>query len=537
MSVPPAGRPGPDYDVVVVGAGSIGQLTALMLANKGHRVAVLDKQPAPYPLPRAVGISGEGMRLLQIAGLSNVMDEVIERIPPEAGHGVWLAADGTEIFRHPIPNSDEGAGWPGFAGFSQPDLERILEDRLAGHPGVDLRRGQLVTSVSQDADRALVTARASNTQLPSAASAGTETLTARLVLGCDGANSVVREFMDTSVEDLGFSFDWLVVDVQSNDGRVWDPPFAQIVDPARPATAVCGGAPGRRRFEFMRLPGEPIEELNRADTAWKLLARWNLDADNSTLLRHAVYAFCGQWATSWHHGRLILAGDAAHLMPPFLAQGFNSGVRDVAALAWRADLVLSNRAPLDIFASYTSERLPHVRQIIEEAVQIGRMLCITDPGEAAERDQLMLAARDHPEIVPPPPTWRLGPGLGAHDDPGAGVLGIQAIVEHDGRTGLFDDVFGGGRFVMLSRAGDPRGVLGEFAAHAWGLLGGVTATFGSGGDTTDVGQAYARWFTELDADLIVLRPDFNVLATARQIQDADRLITNLAEALQLSDPP
>jgi 2-polyprenyl-6-methoxyphenol hydroxylase-like FAD-dependent oxidoreductase len=152
----------------------------------------------------------------------------------------------------------------------------------------------------------------------------------------------------------------------------------------------------------MRLPGEPIEELNRADTAWKLLARWNLDADNSTLLRHAVYAFCGQWATSWHHGRLILAGDAAHLMPPFLAQGFNSGVRDVAALAWRADLVLSNRAPLDIFASYTSERLPHVRQIIEEAVQIGRMLCITDPGEAAERDQLMLAARDHPEIVPPP---------------------------------------------------------------------------------------------------------------------------------------
>jgi hypothetical protein len=90
---------------------------------------------------------------------------------------------------------------------------------------------------------------------------------------------------------------------------------------------------------------------------------------------------------------------------------------------------------------------------------------------------------------------------------------------------------------MLSRAGDPRGVLGEFAAHAWGLLGGVTATFGSGGDTTDVGQAYARWFTELGADLIVLRPDFNVLATARQIQDADRLITNLAEALQLSDPP
>ena len=139
---------------------------------------------------------------------------------------------------------------------------------------------------------------------------------ARYVVGCDGANSFVRDHMGTGLTDLGFFYDWLILDVIPHDQqREWKPFNLQICDPRRPTTVVSGG-PGKRRWEFMRLPNETIEELNNEQTAWRLLQPWNLAPDNAVLERHTVYTFQARWADRWRDGRILIAGDAAHLMPP-----------------------------------------------------------------------------------------------------------------------------------------------------------------------------------------------------------------------------
>src|SRR5262249_33963339 len=153
----------------------------------------------------------------------------------------------------------------------------------------------------------------------------------------------------------------------------------------RPTTLVSGG-PGRRRWEFMRLPGEDVDELNRVDTAWRLLAPWGVHPDNAELERHTVYRFQARWVDTWRKGRVLLAGDAAHQMPPFAGQGMCSGIRDASNLAWKLDLVLAERAPAALLDTYPSERIPHVAAVIDFSMALGKVICIADAAEAAARD-------------------------------------------------------------------------------------------------------------------------------------------------------
>jgi hypothetical protein len=185
---------------------------------------------------------------------------------------------------------------------------------------------------------------------------------ARYVVGCDGANSFVRGTLGATVTDLGFFFDWLIVDVLPHVPKVWCPLNVQVCDPLRPTTLVSGG-PGRRRWEFMRLPGEDLDELHRAETAWRLLGPWEVTPENARLERHTVYRFQARWVDTWRRGRLLLAGDAAHQMPPFAGQGMCSGLRDAANLAWKLDLVLAGTARDCCSTPMRANASPHVRSI------------------------------------------------------------------------------------------------------------------------------------------------------------------------------
>src|SRR5438552_8106143 len=459
------------YDVGIVGYGPVGQPLAILLGQRGWRVGVFEKQPAAYPLPRAVHFDHEVARILQAAGLGRELP----RLSEPADVYEWRNAAGETLLR--IGSRHAGlSGWPDANMFSQPDLERALDARARALPGVEVRRACEVVDIRPaGGDVELMVADPDGE--PSQ-------VRARWVVGCDGANSLVRRHLGATVTDLGFFFDWLIVDVVPREPRVWDPINGQLCDPARPTTVVSGG-PGRRRWEFMRLPGEEIAELDTEASAWRLLEPWALHPANATLERHAVYPFQARCVDGWWTGRMLLAGDAAHQMPPFAGQGMCSGIRDAANLAWKLDLVLAGKAPHRLLDTYATERVPHVSMVIDFSMQLGKVICIADPSEAAARDAMMTAAVDSGQIVAAPPLG-IGPGMLLDGDPRAGQLFVQGRVARGDATGRFDDVVGGG-FTLISPSGDPGSYLDADAAAFFASLAGVTAHVGGGASRRDVG--------------------------------------------------
>ena len=325
--------------MAVVGYGPVGQMLAILLGQRGWRVGVLERWPDAYPLPRAVHFDHEVARVFQAAGVS---DELAEKIEPAPIYE-WRNAAGDILLRFGRDTHTSHSGGPESSMFSQPDLEQILDRRVRALPGVTVHRGLEV-------DRLEATAEGVALEAVDADGARTR-VHARYALGCDGANSFVRGQIGVPVCDLGFAFDWLIVDVIPHEQRRWEPLNWQLCDPVRPTTLVSGG-PGRRRWEFMRLPHETIDDLNSEKTTWRLLERWGRTPENTTIERHAVYTFRARWTDLWRNGRVLLAGDAAHLMPPFAGQGMCSGIRDAANLAWKLDSVLAGRASDALLDSY-----------------------------------------------------------------------------------------------------------------------------------------------------------------------------------------
>ena len=524
-------------DVAVVGAGPVGLMIAMLLANQGHQVALIERWSAPYPLPRATGLTHEILRCLQVA---HVVDDVRPDIlftEDGSRHFEMRTGEG-EVLTVRVDRATSVSGWPERASFSQPQFEHTLDARVRAHPGIRVLRGWEVVSVSDRAgvgsDRVTVQAvewAGDGDGGTGGAAVAALQVEARFVVGSDGANSAVRSGELAVMEDLGFAHEWLVVDVVLPEGRVVTPHLAQIFGPPRPTTLVSGGPGGRRRWEFMRLEDEPVEELNRTETAWRLLERYDVRPDNAVLERHAVYTFQGRWSTQWRSGRRVLAGDAAHVMPVFLGEGFNSGLRDAAALAWRLDLVLRGIAPDTLLDSYVSERRGHVRQVIEQAVEAGRMICILDPELAAARDARL---RSRPDGLMPEDKrrdWRLGPGDWLADDPCAGYLGVQGRVRVDGRVGLFDDVVDHRGFVLLAVDDDPGRFLSPSVREAWERLGGLNVQVAAGTPVEDIDGTYEQWFVSRGIGVAVFRPDFYVFGSGASASDADALVSGLVRSL------
>ena len=495
------------YDVAIVGYGPVGQTLATLLGRAGHRVAVIEKWPTFYPMPRAVHFDHEVARILQNIGLRPDQSTAIE--PYDAMYA-WRNAKREDLML--LDWTGVGpTGWHTANFFAQPLFEPQLDQLARNQPTVSIQRGWEVVAVEEGGDTS-----DSTVTLVLEGSDGLRRngdrreLGASYVVGADGANSFIRGAMGSPMHDLGFFFDWLIVDLILTEPRVFDPPAWQLCDPARPTTIVPGG-PGRRRWEFLRLPHEDINDLNRMERAWELLEPWDVHPGNATVERHTVYTFQAKWAETWRRGRLMIAGDAAHLMPPFAGQGMCAGLRDAMNLAWKLSLVLQGKADDAVLDSYGPERAPHVREFIDFSISLGQVICITDPKAAAARDTQMIAARLDPTVAPPAPapSPRLGPGLLRVDDPAGGLMSIQAPVTAATGTGLFDDVVGAG--VLLLRSDSLN--LDDSRANALRDVGLSVVALGTeygAGTIVDHTGAYAAWLRGLGADAVLIRPDFAI---------------------------
>ncbi|XVQ06655.1 bifunctional 3-(3-hydroxy-phenyl)propionate/3-hydroxycinnamic acid hydroxylase [Spirillospora sp. CA-255316] len=511
---PGAGAPG--TDVLVVGYGPVGQVTATLLAAKGHRVTVVERWPRPYPMPRAVSFDGESARILAAAGIGDSLPVVGE---PSRDY-VWVNGEGRTLFE--VDVADPGwSGWPDSVSMYQPGIEAALAERGARQATLRVLRGHRAVGLRDTGDRVEV------------AVDGPEggVLSARYVVGCDGANSFVREAAGVTATDLRFFNDWLTCDVTPHEPRAFAPNNLQVCDPARPRTAVSAG-PGHRRWEFMRLPGESPEEFGTAENAWRLLALFGIDKGNATLERHAVYTFQARYTDQWRIGRVLLAGDAAHLMPPFAGQGMCSGFRDAANLAWKLDLVLTGRAAEALLDTYTAERRAHVRHAITMSTSLGRVICQTDPAAARDRDDVMIGVRERGlAAAQPSAVHPLTEGLLDRDADGgprapAGELAPQGRVRLEGREGLFDDVVGPG-FVLLTT--EPPGELLD-PVHTAALERLGTRIVRLDG-ACDLDGVYLPYLARTGAVAALVRPDFYLFGAAGDRSGTLALVRALLDGL------
>ncbi len=350
------------YDVAIVGAGPVGAVAANLCGVYGLSAVAFDREADVYDLPRAAAMYDDVQRILHNAGvLDAILPATCEMVGAE-----FLDASGKRIIGFEVPPGMRTAnGYHPLRNINQPPLERAIRSCLAKYERVELRVAHEVLGFEQTDDRVEVVVR-------DAASGETRRVQARWLIGCDGANSLVRKSSGIGWHSLGYDCDWLVIDLELTRDVELPRLCQQLCDPERPTTIIP--LPGKlRRWEFQLKPGETRAEMEDRDRVWSLLAPW-LSREDGKIVRAVVYRFHATIADGFRRGRVFLAGDAAHQTPPFLGQGLCTGVRDVENLIWKLAMVQRGQAGDGLLETYTAERRPLAVAMVEHSTNTGKLI-------------------------------------------------------------------------------------------------------------------------------------------------------------------
>jgi 3-(3-hydroxy-phenyl)propionate hydroxylase len=359
----------PIVDVLIVGGGPTGLALANLLGMQGVSVLLVEQDPSVAELPRAVSVDDEAMRFMQRLGL---------RAEAEA---VTLPGTGTKYYgaRGQVLSYARGPerrrfGFPVKNPMDHPTFQQMLLDGARRFSNVEIRHETQFTSLTQGLEK--VTAEICG-------ALGVETVTCRYLIGCDGGRSEVRIAIGQEpMTGSAFAERWLVVDTihDQHDERY----AMHFGDPNRPRVVIVGRE-GRCRYEFLVHDNEEPTEDQLEAFACELLAPYR-SVDSNDIVRATIYHFYALVANEWSDGCVYLAGDAAHMMPPFAGQGLNSGLRDASNLGWKLGTVLKKEAGPELLASYQAERRPHVQATVQLSVRLGSVMMTLSPFRAFLRD-------------------------------------------------------------------------------------------------------------------------------------------------------
>jgi len=344
------------YVVVIAGAGPTGLTLANLLGKAGIRTLLAETNASTVGEPRAVSIDDESLRVVQAMGL---IDAVSKDIVRGYGSEYRSPAGSTFLKVHPLA---EPYGHPRRNAFRQPLLEAQLREGLSRYPTVDTRFLCPMIGFEQHAEG--VTVQLQPVDGPAV------TVQADYLIGCDGARSSVRQQLGIALAGSSLHERWLIIDLANSPAP--SPETIVFCDATRPCIALPG--PHRtRRYEFKLLPGESEAQMLSDESVSRLLGSHGA-APGSAIVRKTVYHFHARIAERWGQERVWLAGDAAHLMPPFAGQGMNSGIRDASNLAWKLAEIVRGRIGPGLLVTYEHERRRHVQRMIQLALRMGAVM-------------------------------------------------------------------------------------------------------------------------------------------------------------------
>lgn len=493
------------YDVAVIGYGPTGVTAANLLGAMGLRVVVVERDAEVFSRARAISTDEEVLRIWQRIGLAERLkrDMLAER-PLD-----FVDAHGRPFIRaRPIPR---GHGHPPQMFIYQPALEQVLRDGVDRYPNVEVLLRHECVRLRQEADGVELTVVGADDSV--------RRLRAAYVIAADGGSSLTRAQLNVGYEGRTYEDRWVVIDTEML--KPW-PDHDKLrfrCDPARPAVD-CPTPLGHHRWEFPILPGDNEKHLTTDDAIYAMVSRYGIGRDQIKILRATVYSHHVRFAARFRVGRVFLAGDAAHAMPPWIGQGMAAGVRDVANLCWKLDAVLRGELPGTALDSYEAERKPHVKEVTRRAVFVGRIITERRLPVTRIRDTALRTV----DRVPGFGNWlqdshwipvaHYAEGLQAR--PRTKASGHQLpqpwVTAADGSRVRLDDVLGG-RWLLLN-GGLP------VPQPGWERPGVPSLTVTPGGSrpaegtVVDSDGVLLPWMAERRVATLALRPDAYVYAAA-----------------------